>query len=55
MKMSCPKFCLALFSALILMGASEGFAQSQLVRFDSVFGKFDLELFDNTPLTNANF
>jgi cyclophilin family peptidyl-prolyl cis-trans isomerase len=42
-------------SCFLLTTSPNCFAQSQLVRFDSNFGKFEIELFDNTPLTGANF
>jgi len=45
----------ALVAVALFFGPADGFSQSQLVRFDSIFGKFDVELTDNTPLTNANF
>lgn len=44
-----------LLAAILLIPAADGFSQSQLVRFDSIFGKFDVALSENTPLTNANF
>ena len=40
---------------LLLSYPATGFSQSQLIRFDSNLGKFDVLLTDNTPLTNANF
>ena len=55
MKMYRCKFWLAVVSTLLLFCPSSGWSQSQLVRFDSNLGKFDIELFDNTPLTSANF
>ena len=54
MKMTSFRNLFILF-ALMLAITSDSFAQSQLVRFDSNLGKFDIELFDNTPLTRANF
>lgn len=45
----------AVVVATMLCQTTPILAQSQLVRIDSNFGKFDLELFDNTPLTAANF
>ncbi len=53
--MSLPKFWIVLATLISSFDSTACFAQSQLVRFDSVFGKFDVALYDNTPLTNANF
>ncbi len=55
MNMHFWKYCPAFFAALLFLLPSIGVGQTQLVRFDSNFGKFDIELFENTPLTNANF
>ena len=54
MKIQLCKFWLFAVTTLVILCPSLGWSQ-QLVRFDSNFGKFDIELFDNTPLTNANF
>jgi len=45
----------AVVAVTLFFGPADGFSQSQLVRFDSTIGKFDVALTDNTPLTNANF
>ena len=49
------KHLLTFAAALTFSCPASGWSQSQLVRFDSNFGKFDIELLQNTPLTNANF
>ena len=54
MKIQLCKFWLFAVTTLVILCPSLGWSQ-QLVRFDSNFGKFDIELTPNTPLTNANF
>ena len=49
------KYFPAFVLTLLLSYPATGFSQSQLIRFDSNLGKFDVLLTDNTPLTNANF
>lgn len=53
--MSHPKVWIVFAALMLSFSPAKGHAQSQLVRFDSVFGKFDVALYNNTPLTNTNF
>ena len=55
MKTQTKSFWIVFVATAVIFGSMEAFAQAQLVRFDSVFGKFDVALYDNTPLTNQNF
>lgn len=47
-----PVCCLAL---LLCSGFTQTAEASKVVRFDTVMGTFDVELFDDTPLHQANF
>lgn len=47
-----PACCLALF---LCGGFTPSAEASKIVRFDTVMGTFDVELFDDTPLHQANF
>jgi len=51
--------CRVLLTACLALLMGSGFAAdakaSKVVRFDTVMGTFDVELFDNTPLHQANF